>query len=487
MKLLKDILYKAGLQEMIGNTNIAIVAITSDSRKVKKDSLFVAVKGTLSDGHTYIDKAIDLGAAAIICEELPIDLKENIAYIKVNEPSFALGIIANNFYDEPSKKIKLVGITGTNGKTTTATLLYNMFKSLGYKTGLISTIRNMVHNQEIPATHTTPDPVTLNELLSNMLENGCTHAFMEVSSHAVDQNRIAGIEFTGAVFTNITHDHLDYHITFDNYILAKKKFFDHLNSEAFALVNKDDRHGMVMVQNTKAKVRTLSIKSMADFKGRILESHLSGLLLQLNNNEVWTKLIGHFNAYNALAIYAVAMLLGENETNILTTLSNLNSVEGRFQYIKSKKGIVGIVDYAHTPDALENVLKTIKEINEGKGKIITLVGCGGDRDKTKRPIMAKIAASYSDKVILTSDNPRSEDPATIIHEMEVGLEITDKKKAISMVERREAIKLACSMADESDIILVAGKGHEKYQEVNGVKTPFDDLEILSENLKLYDN
>jgi UDP-N-acetylmuramoyl-L-alanyl-D-glutamate--2,6-diaminopimelate ligase len=487
MKLLKDILYKAGLQEMIGNTNIAIVAITSDSRKVKKDSLFVAVKGILSDGHAYIDKAIELGAAAIICEELPTDIKESIAYIKVNEPSFALGVIANNFYDEPSKKIKLVGITGTNGKTTTATLLYMMFKSLGYKTGLISTIRNMVHNQEIPATHTTPDPITLNELLSNMHENGCTHAFMEVSSHAVDQNRIAGIEFTGGVFTNITHDHLDYHITFDNYILAKKKFFDHLNSEAFALVNKDDRHGMVMAQNTKAKVRTFSIKSMADFKGRILESHLSGLLLQLNNNEVWTKLIGHFNAYNALAIYAVAILLGENETNILTTLSNLNSVEGRFQHIKSKKGIVGIVDYAHTPDALENVLKTITEINEGKGKIITLVGCGGDRDKTKRPIMAKIAANYSDKVILTSDNPRSEDPATIIHEMEVGLEITDKKKAISMIERREAIKLACSIAEESDIILVAGKGHEKYQEINGVKTPFDDLEILSENLKLYDN
>jgi UDP-N-acetylmuramoyl-L-alanyl-D-glutamate--2,6-diaminopimelate ligase len=487
MKLLKDILYKAGLLEMIGNTNIAIVSITSDSRKVKKDSLFVAIKGTTSDGHQFIDNAIEQGAVAIICGELPEITNNSIAYIKVNEPSLALANIANNFYDEPSKKLKLIGITGTNGKTTTATLLYHLFKTLGYKTGLISTIRNMVNNQEIPSTHTTPDPVALNVLLAEMVNNNCSHVFMEVSSHAVDQKRIAGIEFAGGVFTNITHDHLDYHKTFDNYILAKKGFFDGLPSDAFALVNKDDRHGMVMVQNTKAKVKTFSLKSMADFKGKILESHLSGLLLQLNQNEVWTKLIGNFNAYNALGIYGTALLLGEDETNVLTTLSNLNSVEGRFQYVKSKKGVVGIVDYAHTPDALENVLKTISEINDGKGKIITLVGCGGDRDKTKRPIMAKIAANYSDKVILTSDNPRSEEPIAIIQEMEKGLEITDKKNAISLVERREAIKLACSMADESDIILIAGKGHEKYQEINGVKNPFDDLEILNENLKLYDN
>ncbi len=487
MKLLKDILYKAGLQEIIGNNNIAIVAITSDSRKVKKDFLFVAIKGTSSDGHNFIETAIEQGAVAIICAELPNSLKPTITYIKVNEPSFALGVIANNFFDEPSKKLKLVGITGTNGKTTTATLLYQLFRALGYKTGLISTIKNIIINQEIAATHTTPDPVALNELMAKMVESGCTHTFMEVSSHAVDQNRIAGLEFSGALFTNITHDHLDYHVTFDNYILAKKKFFDHLSKEAFALVNKDDRHGKVMVQNTKAKTKTFALKSPADFKCKILESHLSGLLLQLNQNEVWIKLIGHFNAYNALGVYAAAILLGEEETNVLTTLSNLNAVEGRFQYIKSKKGVVGIVDYAHTPDALENVLKTITEINDHKGKIITLVGCGGDRDKTKRPIMAKIAATYSNKVILTSDNPRSEDPNTIINEMEKGIEITDKKKAISLVDRKEAIKLACSMADPVDIILIAGKGHEKYQETNGVKIPFDDLEILKENLNLYDN
>jgi UDP-N-acetylmuramoyl-L-alanyl-D-glutamate--2,6-diaminopimelate ligase len=487
MKLLKDILYKAGLQEIIGNSNVAIVSITADSRYVKKDFLFVAIKGTSSDGHNYINTAIELGAVAIVCSELPNEINPNIAFIKVNEPSFALGIIANNFFDEPSKKLKLVGITGTNGKTTTATLLFHLFKALGYKTGLISTIKNIIINQEIVSTHTTPDPVAINELLFKMVENGCTHAFMEVSSHAIDQNRIAGLEFAGGMFTNITHDHLDYHVTFDNYILAKKKFFDQLSKDAFALTNKDDRHGMVMVQNTKAKIKTFALKSAADFKCKILESHLSGLLLQLNQNEVWIKLIGHFNAYNALGIYAVSMLLGENETNVLTTLSNLNSVEGRFQYIKSKKGIVGIVDYAHTPDALENVLKTITEINDHKGQIITLVGCGGDRDKTKRPIMAKIAASYSNKVILTSDNPRSEDPSTIIAEMEKGLEITDKKKAISLIDRKEAIKLACSIANGSDIILIAGKGHEKYQEMNGVKMPFDDLEVLKENLNLYDN
>ncbi len=487
MKLLKDILYKAGLQEIIGNSNVAIVSITADSRNVKKNFLFVAIKGTSSDGHNYINTAIELGAVAIICAELPSEINPNIVYIKVNEPSFALGVIANNFFDEPSKKLKLVGITGTNGKTTTATLLFHLFKALGYKVGLISTIKNIIINQEIASTHTTPDPVAINELLFQMIENGCTHAFMEVSSHAVDQNRIAGLEFAGAMFTNITHDHLDYHITFDSYILAKKKFFDQLSKDAFALTNKDDRHGMVMVQNTKAKIKTFALKSAADFKCKILESHLSGLLLQLNQNEVWIKLIGHFNAYNALGIYAVSMLLGENETNVLTTLSNLNSVEGRFQYIKSKKGVVGIVDYAHTPDALENVLKTITEINDHKGQIITLVGCGGDRDKTKRPIMAKIAANYSNKVILTSDNPRSEDPNVIITEMEKGLEITDKKKAISLADRKEAIKLACSMATPSDIILIAGKGHEKYQETNGVKTPFDDLEVLKENLNLYDN
>jgi UDP-N-acetylmuramoyl-L-alanyl-D-glutamate--2,6-diaminopimelate ligase len=485
MKLLKDILYRTGLLEIIGSTNVAIVGITSDSRKVKKDFLFVAIKGTLSDGHAYIDKAIDAGSIAIICSEIPEDINDKVVYIKVNEPSFALGILANNFYDEPSTKLKLVGVTGTNGKTTTATLLFGLFKQLGYKVGLISTIKNVIHLEEYSATHTTPDPVSLNELLSNMVNAGCQYAFMEVSSHAVDQNRIAGLEFAGAVFTNITHDHLDYHQTFDNYILAKKKFFDGLSSGAFALVNKDDRHGLVMVQNTKAKVKTFSLKSISDFKGKVIESHLSGMLLNLNQQEVWIKLIGHFNAYNALGIYAVAILLGENETNVLTSLSNLNSVEGRFQYIKSPKGTVGIVDYAHTPDALENVLKTIAEINDGKGQIITLIGCGGDRDKTKRPIMAKIAAEYSNKVILTSDNPRSEDPISIIKDMEMGLEFSDQKKSISIVDRNEAIKAACSYGSATDIILIAGKGHEKYQEIKGVKTPFDDMEVLNHYLKMF--
>ncbi len=483
MKLLKDILYKAGLIEVIGSTNLAITSISADSRKASKDSLFVAVRGTVSDGHQYINQTIEKGAAAIICEEFPETKNENITYVKVKDSSFALGIIASNFYDNPSEKLKLVGITGTNGKTTTTTLLFQLFRTLGYNVGLLSTVKNQINNEIIPATHTTPDAVQLNLLLSQMVEKGCSYCFMEVSSHAIVQNRIAGINFTGAAFTNITHDHLDYHKTFSEYIKAKKKFFDDLSEDAFALVNKDDANGEVMLQNTSAKRYTYSLKSMSDFKCKVIENQLSGLVLNIDGSELWTKLIGSFNAYNILAVYAIAKLLKEDKVNILTTLSNLNSVEGRFQYIRSDKGIIGIVDYAHTPDALTNVLKTIKDIRTGNEKVITLVGCGGDRDVQKRPIMAKIACEFSNKVILTSDNPRSEEPEEIIKQMEKGVDGVNYKKTLSIIDRREAIKTACTLANEGDIILVAGKGHEKYQEIKGVKHPFDDMQILTETFK----
>ncbi len=483
MRLLTDILYKAGLEEIIGTTNIAVSSITFDSRKVKKDTLFIAVRGTAVDGHNFITQAIEAGANAIICEELPVDKVENISYVKVKDTSYALGIIAANFYDNPSQKLKLVGVTGTNGKTTTVTLLYNLFKSLGYTVGLLSTVKNRIHNEELPATHTTPDAISLNELLTKMLEKGCQYVFMEVSSHAVVQNRVTGITFAGGVFTNITHDHLDYHKTFDEYIKAKKTFFDNLPEEAFALTNKDDANGLVMLQNTKAHRVTYAIKSPADHKCRIIENHLGGLLLNIDNKEVWVKLIGTFNAYNVLAVYTVAILLKQDSTNILTALSTLNSVEGRFQYLKSESGIIGIVDYAHTPDALKNVLETIKGIRTGNEQVITLAGCGGDRDAAKRPIMAKIACEYSNKVILTSDNPRSEDPEEILNQMQKGINPVDAKKTLRITDRKEAIRTACSLAKQGDIILVAGKGHEKYQEIKGVKHPFDDFEILKETLK----
>ena len=483
MKLLTDILYKAGLEEIIGTTNVAVAAITFDSRKVKKDCLFIATRGTNSDGHQFIDQTIEAGAIAIVCEEFPENKIENITYVKVKNSAFALGIIAANFYDNPSQKLKLVGITGTNGKTTTVTLLYNLFKSLGYNTGLISTVKNKIMNEVIPATHTTPDAIALNELLSKMVEKGCQYVFMEVSSHAVVQHRVTGIQFAGAVFSNITHDHLDYHKTFDEYIKAKKGFFDQLSDEAFALVNKDDTHGLVMLQNCKASKYTYGIKSVADYKCRIMENHLNGLLLNIDSQEVWVKLIGNFNAYNVLAVYAVAVLLKQEKTNVLTALSTLNPVEGRFQHIKSEKGIIGIVDYAHTPDALKNVLDTIKNIRTGNEQVITLVGCGGDRDVTKRPIMAKIACELSNKVILTSDNPRSEDPEEILNQMQQGVEPQDFKKALRIADRKEAIRTACSLAKPGDIILIAGKGHETYQEIKGVKHPFDDLEILKETIK----
>jgi UDP-N-acetylmuramoyl-L-alanyl-D-glutamate--2,6-diaminopimelate ligase len=486
MKLLKDILYKVGLIEIIGSTNVAITAISFDSRKIEKDSLFVAVKGTLSDGHKYIDDTIGKGAIAVLCEELPKTINDKITYIKVNDTSAALGIIAGNFYDNPSESILLVGVTGTNGKTTTVTLLFNLFKKMGYKVGLLSTVKNQINNDIIPATHTTPDSIQLNALLRQMLDKGCTHCFMEVSSHAVVQNRIAGIHFAGAIFTNITHDHLDYHKTFDEYIKAKKRFFDLLSPDAFALTNKDDANGEVMLQNTKASKKTYSLRAMADFRCKVVENQFSGLFLNIDNHEMWSKLIGNFNAYNLLAVYATAVLLKKDKTNVLTTLSTLSSVEGRFQYVRTDNGIVGIVDYAHTPDALVNVLKTINDIRTGNEQVITVVGCGGDRDATKRPVMAKIACDLSNKVILTSDNPRSEEPEAIIQQMQKGVDGVNYKKTLSITDRREAIKTACSIAKPGDIILVAGKGHEKYQEVKGVKHAFDDMLVLQENLKLFE-
>ncbi len=482
MKLLSEILYKAGLEEVLGSTNLAISSVCFDSRKAKKDGLFVAVRGTQSDGHDFIQNAIERGAAAIVCETMPAEINIRVTYVKVKNSSMALGIIAGNFFDNPSQELKLIGVTGTNGKTTTVTLLFNLFRSLGYKVGLLSTVKNKINNEEIPATHTTPDAISLNELLRKMADEGCQFVFMEVSSHAVVQGRISGLQFSGGVFTNITHDHLDYHKTFNEYIKAKKGFFDQLSEDAFAVVNKDDKNAMVMVQNCKAVVRTFAVKNIADFKCKIIENHLSGLLLNIDGIEVWVKLIGSFNASNILAVYSVAILLKEDKTNVLTALSMLNSVEGRFQHLKSNGGIIGIVDYAHTPDAIKNVLETIKDIRSGNEQVITIIGCGGDRDAAKRPVMAKISSEYSNKVILTSDNPRTENPEAILDAMQSGLDSVDKKKTIRISNRKEAIRAACAIAKPGDIILIAGKGHEKYQEINGVRYPFDDFEILKENI-----
>ena len=483
MKLLKDVLYKAGLEEILGTTNVAISAVVFDSRNARKDCLFVATRGVNIDAHLFINKAIEGGAIAIVCEEFPDERFENITYIKVKDAALALGMIASNFFDNPSAKLKLVGVTGTNGKTTTVTLLYNLFKSLGYTVGLISTVKNKIQNEIIPATHTTPDAVALNDLLNKMVEKGCQYAFMEVSSHAVVQHRIAGVTFVGGVFTNITHDHLDYHKTFNEYIKAKKGFFDKLGDEAFALTNKDDSNGLIMLQNTSAKKATYALKSIADFKCKIIENHLHGLLLNVDGQEVWVKLIGNFNAYNVLAVYATAVLLKQDKTNVLTALSVLNAVEGRFQQLKSTTGITGIIDYAHTPDALKNVLETIKNLRTGNEEVITIVGCGGDRDAAKRPIMAKIACELSTRVILTSDNPRSEDPEEILNQMQRGIDPVEMKKTLRISDRKEAIRTACSLAKPGDVILIAGKGHENYQEIKGIKYPFDDFEILQETTK----
>lgn len=481
-KLLKDILYKTGIEELVGVTSVSIAKVCFDSREVVEESVFIAVAGTNVDGHQFIDKTIQQGAVAIVCEVLPEKLYEGITYVKVKNSAAALGMMAANFYDNPSNELTLVGVTGTNGKTTTATLLHQLFIQLGYKTGLLSTVVNKIGKSEIPSTHTTPNAVELNKLLRQMVNEGCAYCFMEVSSHAIHQHRVTGVEFAGGVFTNISHDHLDYHKTFDEYIKAKKMFFDMLPESAFALVNKDDKNGLVMLQNTKAKKHSFALKSMADFNARIIETGFSGMLLQIDNTEVWTKLIGGFNVYNLLCIYGVAVLLHQEKLNVLTTISQLESVAGRFQYIKSQDNISGIVDYAHTPDALKNVLGTISEIRTNNENVITVVGCGGDRDKTKRPLMAQIACEYSNKVILTSDNPRTENPEQIINDMKAGVEPQHYKKVLSITNREEAIKTACMLAESNDIILVAGKGHEKYQEINGEKFPFDDLEVLKEAL-----
>jgi UDP-N-acetylmuramoyl-L-alanyl-D-glutamate--2,6-diaminopimelate ligase len=482
LRNLADIIRNCGVVQIIGNTDVEIKTLSFDSRKIEIDSMFIAVKGTQADGHNFISQTIEKGAIAIVCEDVPSALHPKVTYIQVKNTAFALGEIASDFYGRPSEKLKLVGITGTNGKTTTVTLLFNLFRSLGYNVGLLSTIANRINETEITSTHTTPDAIQLNALLAEMLEKGCTHCFMEVSSHAVVQNRIAGLYFTAAIFSNITHDHLDFHKTFAEYIKAKKLFFDMLPSEAFALTNIDDKNGSVMLQNTKATKYTYSLQSMADFKCRIIENELHGLFLNIDGVETSTKLVGSFNAYNLLAIYATAILLGEDKIEVLRELSNLNTAEGRFDYIKSKNNITAIVDYAHTPDALLNVLKTIEAIRTKTEQLITVVGAGGNRDAQKRPIMAKIASEMSDKLILTSDNPRDENPEDILQQMEAGIDITMKRKVLTIINRKEAIKTACAMAQSGDIILVAGKGHEKYQEVKGVKHHFDDKEILTEFL-----
>ncbi len=484
MQTLQNILYKVRLQQVVGNTAIEVSSIAIDSRKVEKGSVFVAINGVQSNGHLFIDKAIEAGAVAIVCETIPSIIQENITYIEVKDSSEAVAMMAHQFYGEPSKKVKLVGVTGTNGKTTIATLLFKLFNQLGYSCGLISTVQNQIGTTIIPATHTTPDAVSLNKLLAQMVNEGCTHIFMECSSHAIHQKRIAGLQFTGALFSNITHDHLDYHKTFDEYIKVKKKFFDDLPSTAFAITNADDKRGMVMLQNTNAKKYAYSLKTLADFKGKILDNALTGLQMIVNETEVHFRLIGEFNAYNLLAVYGAAICLGEDKYQVLTALSMLTGAEGRFDYIVSNRQIIGIIDYAHTPDALENVLSTIKKLRKGYEQIITVLGCGGDRDKTKRPIMAQTACNLSDKVILTSDNPRSEEISDILKDMETGLDSAAKRKYISISDRKEAIKTAVSLAKEEDIILVAGKGHEKYQDIKGTKYPFDDKAVLLEVLEM---
>jgi UDP-N-acetylmuramoyl-L-alanyl-D-glutamate--2,6-diaminopimelate ligase len=479
--MLKDLLYKVKIVAVKGNTNVEINALQLDSRSVKEQNCFIAVNGTQSNGHDYINAAIENGAVAIICEALPAEIKNNITYVQVENSAIAAGIISNNFYGEPSAKIKLVGVTGTNGKTTIATLLFQLFSKLGYKCGLISTVQNQVGNNVIPATHTTPDAVNLNALLSQMADAGCTYVFMECSSHAIQQHRLTGLVFTGAIFSNITHDHLDYHKTFDEYIRVKKSWFDELPKAAFAISNADDKRGTVMLQNTIAKKYFYSIKTLADFKGKILDNSFTGLHMLVNETEVNFKMIGEFNAYNLLAVYAAAICLGQDKQEVLLQLSNLNGAEGRFDYLVSPhERIVGIVDYAHTPDALLNVLATIKNLRQGNEKIITVVGCGGNRDKTKRPIMAAVACEYSDRVIFTSDNPRKENPFEILKEMEAGVNVVARKKFITIEDRREAIKTAVSIGNKEDIVLIAGKGHEKYQDINGVKHDFDDKKVLEE-------
>ena len=475
MKLLKDILYKVSVNAVYGDTNVKVAQVDFDSRKVVKDSLFVAQKGISVDGHLYIDKAIRLGATTIICEELPIRLEENITFIQVEDSSKTLAIIASNFYDNPSSKLKLIGVTGTNGKTTVASLLYQLLKKSGYKTGLLSTVQILVDTTVFNATHTTPDSVTINSYLHQMVLLGVDYCFMEVSSHGIHQKRTEGLEFAGGIFTNLSHDHLDYHVSFASYRDVKKSFFDSLPKTAFALTNLDDKNGNVMLQNTKARKRTYALKTLADYKAKIIEKSFSGTLISINDTEFWTKLIGNFNAYNLAAIIGVAYELGLEKIEILTIISQLESVSGRFEHLVSDNGVIAIVDYAHTPDALKNVLETINNIRTNNEKLITVIGCGGDRDKTKRPKMAHIASQLSTQAIFTSDNPRTENPETILEEMEEGVSAENLKKIITISDRRQAIKTACKFSEAGDILLIAGKGHENYQEISGERFHFDDL------------
>lgn len=477
---LDQVIKNIQVTNLIGHSDIDLKGINSDSRKVESGHLFVAVKGTQTDGHSYISTAIEKGAIAVLCEELPTELSENVTYIQVKDTEDAVGKAATAFYGDPTSKLELVGVTGTNGKTTIATLLYDIFRHFGYKVGLLSTVCNYIDDEAVPATHTTPDPISLNELLGRMADAGCKYVFMEVSSHSIDQKRISGLRYAGGIFTNLTRDHLDYHKTVENYLKAKKKFFDDLPKDAFALTNVDDKNGMVMLQNTKAQTYTYSLRSLCDFKGKILENHFEGMLLSFNEKELAVQFIGKFNASNLLAVFGAACLLGKKEEDVLLALSTLRPVAGRFDSLRSPQGYTAIVDYAHTPDALVNVLSAIHEILEGKGKIITVVGAGGNRDKGKRPIMAQESVKASDKVIITSDNPRNEEPQDIINDMLAGLNAEERKNVITIVDRKEAIRTACMLAQPGDVILVAGKGHENYQEIKGVKHHFDDKEVLRE-------
>jgi UDP-N-acetylmuramoyl-L-alanyl-D-glutamate--2,6-diaminopimelate ligase len=483
MIILKEIIYKVAIEAVKGSTDIAINKMEFDSRNIMANDVFVAIRGTISNGHDFIDKAISLGAIVIVCDTFPESIISRITYIQVIDTNKALAFMAANYFDNPSGKLKLVGITGTNGKTTIASLLYQLFKKAGFKVGLLSTVKIMVDDIEYKATHTTPDSITINHYLNEMIEANVEFCFMEVSSHGIHQKRTEALHFVGGVFTNLSHDHLDYHPTFAEYRDVKKSFFDNLPKTAFVLTNIDDKNGQVMLQNTAAKKMTYALKSYADYKAQILENQLSGLLLKINNNEVWVKLIGTFNAYNLLAIYGTALQLGIEELEVLRLLSDLESVSGRFQFIVSDSNITAIVDYAHTPDALENVLKTINDIRTKNEQLITVMGCGGNRDKEKRPVMASIATELSDKAILTSDNPRNEDADIIIHEMEQGIAAQNYKKALSITDRKQAIKTACQLAQPNDIILIAGKGHETYQEVQGVRHDFDDMKIVKEILE----
>ena len=484
MRQLKEVIYKTNIRETTGSTDIPVTAVVSDSRKIIPGCLFVAVRGLSSDGHQFIEQAIGSGARAILCEAMPASVLPEISYIRVASTAKALGVAASNFYNNPSAELKLIGITGTNGKTTVAGLLFQVFSKMGHHCGLISTISNHIGSKTIEARYTTPDPIELHAMLHEMVNEGCSYVFMEVSSHAQSQFRTFGVTFSGGVFTNLTHDHLDYHLTFKNYLKAKQSFFDMLGKEAFALTNLDDKNGMIMVQNTKATKATYSLRAMAEFKGKVLENSFAGLHMQIARQDIWSQLVGKFNAYNIMAVYGAGRLLGISRDAMLAGISLCQPAEGRFDYFVNKEKITGIVDYAHTPDAIENVLKTIQEIRTGQERVITVIGCGGNRDQTKRAPMATISATYSDKVIFTSDNPRDEDPEAIIRDMTQGLDVDPvlKKKHLSVTYRREAIHVACIMATPGDIILVAGKGHEKYQEIKGVKHPFDDKELLKQFL-----